>query len=214
MTSLTAQLRTATPSKKKAAQTGRLLNYEGDTDYYRSSPANTNTIFLGNTYNNSCDWEGLVVWDDLTGGDGNDLTGYLGPVAIETLIANAAGDTEQWSRSSGSNNYEAVDDAAPNFDTDYLYADATSLRELKAYPDLATGQVIKAVVHSPVMRNRDGGGQQIRHVCKSGGTVYQGNPVDCPAGWRARQRAWINDPDTASSWTKSGVDAAQFGIDT
>ncbi len=144
---------------------------------------------------------------DSTGSKNND---FLGNIHILSLYPD--GDSSiQWSRSGGSTNYENVDEAIVNDDTDYVEDTATNNMDLYTYDDISSVGTIMGV--------------QINTECKDDLTPYtliipmelSGNQSD-DAGqvinstsYSTKMRIVENDPN-GNDWTTTNLSAATFGV--
>lgn len=160
--------------------------------------------------NNSFAVDDLVVWDDV----GTAFTGQLGRHRMECLRPNAAGDSADFTPSSGSN-YAAVDDTGPDGDATYVQSGTSGHKDLYNYGAMATSPLtIKGVVVTAIVKNTDVGSIGMRNLVKSGSTTVNGATKTLDfSSYKPMQEMFAVDPNTSAAWTITGVDAAQFGLE-
>lgn len=157
-----------------------------------------------------------AVFDDiyLTNGAGSVNTGFLGDVAIETLLPNGNGTTNQWLGSDGNStdNYLLVDEATPS-STDYTGSAVSADRDLYAMANLSRGSgTIYGAVATAWAGNSDAGAQSIKHVAKSGATTDVGTAVAVTTTYVPLPKVYEVDPNTSAAWTVSNLNSAEFGV--
>lgn len=148
---------------------------------------------------------------DTTGSTNND---FVGNTRVVTLFPESAGDDTQWTPDAG-NNFERVDEAAPDDDSSYVESSTTGQRDLYNYPALPTDtDTIQGVQVATIGRETDVTDFTLITPVKSGGTLYK-DAAQAVGGtsYEDLRRVLEVDPDTSVAWTKSGVDSAQFGIE-
>lgn len=134
-------------------------------------------------------------------------------VRIDCLTPSGAGSSTQWTPSAGSN-YQCVDDTPPNEDTDYVSAGSTGLIDLYAMGDLPVSPAaIKAVMVGMVARKDDAGPNEIRTKLKSGSTTQDGATRTLTTSYAGFADIYTTDPDTSNSWSESGVNAIEAGVE-
>src|SRR5262249_37892481 len=138
-------------------------------------------------------------------GQGSLNNDFLGDVRIQASIANGAGATTNWTPSAGSN-YQNVDDATPNEDTDYN-SDATA-GDIDTY---AMGDVtpaagaVKGVMVSMRARKDDGATRTLQAAIRTGATNYFGASQNLTSSYAYYTEIWENNPNTSSPFTISDV---------
>lgn len=171
-----------------------------------------NVLILGNISAGTGN-SAIAYYDDLyicdnQGGVNDD---FLGDVRIEALLPTGAGDFSQWTPSAG-NNYECVDEATPNNDTDYVNSSTVGDVDTYAMNNMTgLGQVL-AVAVQPCARNDDAGARSITSVVRTGATNYDGANKALNTDYLYYQHIWDINPGTAAAWTPSEVNAIQAGV--
>jgi hypothetical protein len=153
----------------------------------------------------------VYVLDD----SGSDNTSQLGPVFIELLLPDADGNANNFTRvGGGTNNFEAVDDAAPpDDDTTYNHSATATDQELYGFAAIA-GSVgtVFAVEASALVRKEDAGFREIQLRSRSNVTEVDSPNKAMGVTYRYVNHIYENDPDGGTDWDEAAVNAAQFGI--
>lgn len=152
----------------------------------------------------------LIVWDD----SGSGLTGEL--TAEHRLrkidpTANGA-DGVQWAPSAGSN-FQCVDEAAYNSDTDYV--EETVAAQIDYYNASALGWTpinIESVIVESIGR-MDTGVHNWRNKLKSSAVVSDGGSKLATTTYRKTWDMYDVDPNTSAAWVQANIEAAQFGVE-
>lgn len=137
---------------------------------------------------------------------------FLGDCRIECLFPSGAGATTAWTASSG-NNYECVDEATPNSDTDYVSSSTADQIDTYAFGNLATtAGAVKGVQVSAFARKDDAGSRNIALVARPGSTDRAGDTQALSDSYTYYSQIWETNPDTSAVWTISEVNASEFGV--
>lgn len=151
----------------------------------------------------------LVVWDT-TGSQNNTFIGSVFVVALPVNSDVSSG----WTRSSGSTDYELLDELTPN-DTDYIEAaDTLPAASIMGFENLPADVVgVRGLMSMVRALKTDGGDANLQVSLISGGNADAG--ADTAVGASAGYIWDISeiDPNTASLWSPSAVDAATIQID-
>lgn len=154
-------------------------------------------------------WLDDIYMNNTTGAYCN---GFLGDVKVQALFPDGAGDDTVWVPSSGAN-YAAVDEAAPNEDTDYVSSSTPGNKDTYSYGNLASASGnIKAVAVHARARKDDGGARSIRGLAKSGTTLGEGSDMAVSSNYAYLSTVFHTNPDTGLPWSISEVNAAKFGV--
>ncbi len=155
-----------------------------------------------------------TTWiDDLyvCDGTGSQRNDFLGDCEIKTLFPIVDGALEDWALSAGSDSFALVDDNPPddstfvetNVSTDKDSFDMTALT--------GTGAILGFQLTE--YARFESGTPSIQHLARVGGTNYNGSSKAMTASYVFYTNVWEDDPDISSSWTVSGVNAAEFGME-
>jgi hypothetical protein len=171
-----------------------------------------------NTSNSSCN--GLRVQESLDVDDlhlidttGSALTGFPGDSTIEYLPANGAGTTTEWTPVGSTPNYQAVDEAVENGDTDYVSSATVGQKDTYALGNLSsTPSAIRGVKPVVIARKDDVGTATVAPVVRSGGTDYDQTSTGLSTSYAPLAASVLDvDPATGVAWTATGVNALQVG---
>ena len=179
---------------------------------------NQNTLFVSATLTQlhlaSRPNSGVFTYDDLVVMDttGSSNNAFLGDVTVSAILPSGAGNSSGWTPSAGSN-YQNVDEATPNNDTDYNSTATLNAKDLYAFADAPAGADIRAVQIVTAQRKASEGPGQIKHVVRSSSTDYAQAAQGIGGTSYAFLRTVVEaDPATAAAWSESGFNAAEFGI--
>jgi hypothetical protein len=145
-------------------------------------------------------------------GSGSLNNDFLGDVTVSALLPNGAGNTTGWTASAGSN-YQCVDEATPNDDTDYVSTSTLTAKDTYAFPSVVAGAEVKAIQVFAAVRKATEGPGKVKHVVRSNSTDYDSAEMGIGGTTYSYTRTvHETDPATGVAWTESGVNAAEFGI--
>ncbi len=162
---------------------------------------------------------GMIVttgWyvDDLyvCDGSGGSNTTFLGDSRIDTLLPSGAGNTTQFTASAGSN-YDCVNEALENGDTDYVQSSTATNKDTYAYSDLShTPTSVFGVQINLWAKKDDSGARTVCAVTRSGGSDTDGATQAPNTSYSDLLEMLNQDPNGPAAWTKTSVNAAEFGI--
>jgi hypothetical protein len=161
-------------------------------------------------------------------GNGNSITHYddlyildttgsaphnaaLGPVRVLQVLPTAAGDSTQFTPSTGSN-FQCVDEATHNGDTDYVESTTTGHIDTYNVADVTTtATVIYAVKASVIGRFATGGSRNIKLRIKSGSTTDVSAAKALTATYSELNHMVIVNPATTAAFTVSEVNSMLIG---
>jgi hypothetical protein len=137
---------------------------------------------------------------------------FLGDVRVQSILPSGAGNTTQWTASAGSN-YECVDDADPNGDTDYVSETTASEKDTYAFGSLTpTSGTIAGVQVMAYARKDDAGSRSIAPVYRPASTDYDGATVTVGDSYTYYREITEVSPETSAAWTIAEVNGAEFGV--
>lgn len=149
------------------------------------------------------------IWvNDRSGARNN----YFLPVTARVVTALPEADgTVAWTPSSGAN-FETVDDATPNADTDYNAANSVGLVDRYDLDDLAAFDTVHAVQLNAVTRKISSAiTPTIEHVAALEGADYLGTAVAAPLAYSDLRHIFDDNPATGLPWTIDEINAGTFG---
>lgn len=139
------------------------------------------------------------------------VTAFLGDVTVSAIYPNGAGNSTGWTPSAGSN-YQCVDEAVVNDDTDYVSTSVNTTKDLYAFGDAPVGADIRGVQLLIAARKGADGPGQITPVVRSNSTDYDQTAQGLGGTTYQYLRTMVEaDPATSAAWTESGFNAAEFG---
>jgi hypothetical protein len=154
------------------------------------------------------DYDDIYIFD-ATGSVNND---FAGDCRVEQIVPNGAGASTAWTPSAGSN-YQCVDDAPPNGDTDYVSSAAAGNTDTYTFADLLTlSGTIQAVQATALARDDAAGSGSIALVARPGSTNHVGATQGLGVAYGMASERWDTNPDTAAAWTIADLNASQFGV--
>jgi hypothetical protein len=185
-----------------------MIDYSGDT---KNGGTNTTidsiSYYMGN--NGGMYLDDFVLYDATGSAPYND---FLGDVRIQTSSPSAAGNSTQFTPSSGAN-YTTVDEL-PYSAADYVSAVPSGTKDTYAMTDLSgTPSYIYATQTNLVAKKTDAGPVSLRPIVRSGGVDYAGTSIALLASDRTLTHIRTTDPNTATTWTTSGVNNLQAGME-
>lgn len=153
--------------------------------------------------------------DDLyiCNGAGTTNNNFLGDCRVDSYLPIEAGGSAQFTPSAG-NNWECVDDTAPDEDSTYVqsstvdHIDTYGFAEMTHTPSSIFGLQINAVA-----KKDDAGTRSIATVVNSGSSGdVAGTTQVLSTSYIDYTQIVEQDPNTSAAWTKSGINAATFGV--
>lgn len=144
-------------------------------------------------------------------GAGSVCNNFAGDVKVEALLPTAAGNYTEWTPSAGSN-YQNVDEASPNSDTDYNSSGTINQRDTYTLGNLATtsGTVLGIQVNR-YARKDDAGSRSDAAMIRSGATDAVGATNALADTYTYYSTIWETDPADSSAFTIADVNALEAG---
>jgi hypothetical protein len=170
-----------------------------------------NQVGVGSTYtvSGNCGYLDDMYLSDLTGQ--LPYNNFLGDVHITTMFPNNNGTTVQWQPLSGAN-WQSVSETAMDSDASYNLATVANLVDtfnvagLSNNPTTVYGVQVKLAA-----RMETAGADQLAAVVVSNNTTQVGSGQNVLSSYTYIDQIFTTDPNTGTSWTKTGVNAAQYG---
>lgn len=157
-------------------------------------------------------WDDLVIMDGSGSAPHND---FIGDVRVDAYLPNGNGNSSQLDGSDGNSvdNYLLVDDAAPDSDSTYVQSATATEKDTYAFANMShTPATIYGVQINMTAKKDDAGTRSIAAVTRSDGADYDGTTQALSTAYTGYREVLTQDPDTSAAWTKSGFDAAEFGV--
>lgn len=184
-----------------------VINYTGDT---KNAGTNNSIDCIGFSSNsNSIGVDDFWIADDTGPAPHNT---FLGNVRIQTLVPSGAGNSTQFTPSTGAN-YSTVDEL-PYSSTDYVSSQTAGQKDTYAMTDIAASpQNIFATQTNLIARKTDAGSIGVRPILRSGGTDYAGSSTYLGVGDVVIRELHPLNPATSTAWTASSVNAIETGME-
>jgi len=134
---------------------------------------------------------------------------------LEVLFPTGSGSYSGWTPSAGTP-YQCIDEAPASY-TDYLYADSDTLNIKHSFTHGTLSSYynnIPCVAVAGIAKTDESGPGGLRTFIENNGTVSAGGTVAVGIGSKYIYQFLELDPATSSAWTKSGINATEFGIET
>ena len=191
------------------------LPVAGSLNTQNTTNTSWNELVLGGGYfSTSVD---AFYYDDLYCLDGSGTTSndFLGDVRIDAVFPNAVGNTSNWTRSTGADQWATIDEATSNGDTDYNSSATVNDKDTLNFPNApAGGADIFAVQVNMLSRKTDAGSAGLKAVARISGVDYPGTEVFPSSSYSDRRQIWDLKPDgSAAVWTSADFNAAEFGYE-
>jgi len=136
---------------------------------------------------------------------------FLGDCRVDVRAVTAAGATTGWTPSTGAN-WQNVDDATPNGDTDYNSVTASGPTDTFVVQDApVVGATIYGVQTVISNKKMDAGACTIASVIRHSGTDNVGANFNPSTAYTMALQAYQTNPGTGVAWTEAGFNAAEFG---
>lgn len=184
----------------------QIIDFTGDTRNAGTS-GTVSTFYLQNLSNTSQVWYDDLYIYTITDYD-NDP--WIGDARIFTLFPNATGTYSQWTPSTGTVNYQNVDEAISDGDSSYNYSSSTGTIDSFNFSDISGSGTVIAVNHYMMSRKDDAGTRTLNYVTQRG-TLSLGTQFNINDGYAISNRIMETDPIISGSWTIPNVNASEFG---
>lgn len=154
-----------------------------------------------------------LYYDDMyvldgTGAVNND---FWGPVVVKTVVPDGAGNYTQMTASAGSN-YQCVDDSPTmNNDTDYVSETTVGEKDTYTFGAIGLTGAIRGVQANIYVRSDGGGAETVSPLWRISGVDYEGTAQNISTSYVDLRQCYDVSPATASAWTVSEIDGAEFG---
>lgn len=148
---------------------------------------------------------------DVSGSLNND---FLGDIHIRTLYPVGDGVQNDFTPSTGVDNYALVDEAQLVDDTDHNESSTIGHKDLYDVTTTVESDAILAVQICAAVRNTDTGTMNVRTLCRSGTVPTDNEGSDFAISQTMRGALTIHEqePTDSVAWTQSKINAAEFGI--
>jgi hypothetical protein len=148
-----------------------------------------------------------LILMDTSGSYCNDL---LGAKIVAVKLPTGDGNYKQFTPSTGTDHYAVVDELPPNT-TDYNSGSVDNIDTFTKSAVANPNANISGVALSIYCCSSDGGTASVAPVARSGSTNSVGSDLTVPSSYTYLQGFIYTDPATSNPFTRSGLDAAEFG---
>jgi hypothetical protein len=157
---------------------------------------------------NNCHIDDTYVCD----GTGSKNNNFLGDSRVETLFPTADGASEDFTPTSGSDNYAMVDDEATGLDSDTTYVESSTPddRDTYSFTDLSTIDLVRGVQLTVIARKTDVTDYDIELVLD---TTAQSPITVNDTNYSSYSQIYEDNPGTASPWLDSEINGSEFGYE-
>lgn len=170
-------------------------------------------VFAGGTNSNFGYGSYTYIDDFYVDGDIASVTEAPPPDRFLFSLPNGAGASSQWTPTGAASNYQCVDEAVPNDDTDYVKATDAGLLDLYAMADIALPTDYGVVSVIPIaLAKTMAPGPTLKFVAADGVSANLESAEKTPGTSYAY--AWESMPlaPDGGIWTEAKINAAQFGV--
>lgn len=151
----------------------------------------------------------LTHWGDIIICSGSQI---IGDSQVDYLPAAAAGNSAQWTPSTGSN-YQNVDETAPNDDTDYNVDNVSGHKDTFANSNLTLGVSTVVATQELTRARKDAAGAlSIRQLVRVSSTDYDnGSDIALSTAYTYYYKRREVSPATSVAWTETEINALESG---
>ncbi len=138
---------------------------------------------------------------------------FLGDCRVDTLFPTSDGAYGEFTPSAGADHYALVDEATPSL-SDFVYSSTVGHRDTYGFGDLtglASPEVKGVQVVGDVLKS-DAGSLSVATMVRSGTTDEVGATYAPSTTELFLPQIFETDPNTASAWTESAVNALEAGL--
>ena len=165
-------------------------------------------IVVGADQGNQIDWDDIIIMD----GAGSVNNNFLGDMRITTLAPDGDSVEQDFSRSTGLDNFALVDEVPQDDDTSYVESATATDTDRYTFTALGTSPAsIAAVAVNTVARKDDAGGRSIIQIIESGASEDNSASKTLQTTFDTQQHIAEVDPQGGGAWTEARVDAMTAG---
>lgn len=204
-----------------------LIDRSFGTDF--STAIQVSSVFIGDTQSGASSFTDIIeflsvpaasleteiLWDDITLNDdaGTRNNTWMGDIKIQTLRPNADTSQKDMIPSTGTTNFNLVDEAPGPDSSDFVTPEVALDKDLYTATDLSgTVIIVNAVQIKAFAQAGDVGTTSIRLLVKSGATEGSSGSQTLGAA-RFHSNIFEIDPDTSGVWNVNTVNAVEIGVE-
>ena len=137
---------------------------------------------------------------------------FLGPVRVVAVLPDGAGNSADFTPSAGSN-YQNVDETSQDGDTTYNSETTPGDHDTYTFGALGVTGTVKGVQTNLMVRSDGAGAETVRPKIRIATTDYSGTTVGVTTSYADSLEIFETSPATATAWTVTEIDGAEFGIE-
>ena len=159
---------------------------------------------------------GTNSWDDvyITDATGANNTGFLGDSRVDLVLPNGEGNYLQWTPTGGGTHYTQIDDVPNQIATNVLDSTVGNIDCYTMQDISAIGSTIFGAQEVFWGHKSDAGARSVEPFCRSNGTDSALTALPIGTGDSFYRGIYELNPDTATAWTETTFNAAEFGVKT
>jgi hypothetical protein len=180
------------------------IDFSGDTQ--DGSNAYSNAFGLSGQ-GSACIYDDMYAW----GGSGGVRTARLGDLKITSKLPDGDGATNNFTPSAGSN-YQNVDDATANGDTDYNESGSVGNIDLYSMATLSAIGTIYGVKIDSIVKKTDSGTCDVQNVLRVGATNYLQTQRGASTSYGMHADIIEQSPNMSANFTAAELNAGEVGL--
>lgn len=146
---------------------------------------------------------------DSSGSTSND---FLGDMRGDVMLPNAVGNSSQWTRSTGSDQWATIDEASFNGDTDYNSTATVDNKDTLNFPAAPVPDTnYKFIQLNMMTRKDDAGSATIKGILRESGTDYESAALTPSTSYLDLRAIWDRRPSDNAEISDTDLDDFEFG---
>jgi hypothetical protein len=139
-------------------------------------------------------------------------TGRLGDSVVLSSGPDGDGNYSEFDPQGAGSNYVEVDEVTYDDDTTYVSSASSGVIDSYTFTDIPTTDLDVQAVMLDGRARYAGASGSAKLLARVGGSDYFGSDHTLASGYATWVEVWEDNPDTASPWTPSEVNGAEFGV--
>lgn len=169
-----------------------------------------NSVGICGIQNTGTRWDDLILFDGNDTGDG--WTTLHGDRRIDAHLVDGNGNSSQWTRSTGADQYATVDDSTPNDDTDYNETTTAGNKDTMTLAALAAaGYNPDAVQVDLYCRKTEAGECSVCTVLRISGAETDGTTTHLSQTYAYQVSQRYGEQPSTAAWTEAVFNAMEVG---
>ena len=145
---------------------------------------------------------------------------FYGPCYVQSILPDADGNYSQWSSTASPTQYTEIDDAQVGTTSPTTHINSSTNSQKSSFSHAAVNltnpgdDVVLCVALDHHAKKDTAGGGTARQFTRISSTDYNGTEQGLPYNtWERVTSFWEDSPATASAWSATEIDNAEFGIE-